>query len=192
MTGIEDAGHDRSRVSLSNAPSLEVDAVVAGIGLQPGVELARAAGLTLDDGVVVDESLRTSDPSIFAAGDVARFPSPLLGVSLRVEHEDAAVTMGSAAGRAMAGVPTHYDHLPSFYSDLFDLGYEAVGLTDARMEVVADWKDEFARGFLYYLEKGRVRGVVSWGIFGKLDEARALLAEPGPFRGADLRGRLAA
>ncbi len=192
VTGIEDAGHDRSLVALSSGLRLEVDGVVAGIGLQPGVELARAAGLEVDDGVVVDESLRTSDPSIFAAGDVARFPSPLLGISLRVEHEDAAITMGEAAGRAMAGVPTSYRHLPFFYSDLFDLGYEAVGLTDARMEVVADWKEAYRQGFLYYLENGRVRGVVCWGIFGKIDEARGLLAEPGPFRAADLRGRLAA
>ena len=192
VTGIEDAGRGRSLVSTSDGPRLEVDAVVAGIGLLPGVELARGAGLAVDDGIVVDESLRTSDPSIFAAGDAARFRSPLLGVPIRLEHEDAAVSMGSAAGRAMAGVPTTYDHLPFFYSDLFDRGYEAVGLTDARMEVVADWKDEYREGFLYYLENGRVRGVVCWGIFGRIDEARALLADPGPFRAADLRGRLAA
>ena len=72
--------------------------------------------------------------------------------------------MGSAAGRAMAGVPTTYDHLPFFYSDLFDLGYEAVGLTDARLEVVAELEGRrYRQGFLYYLEKGRVRGVVCCG-----------------------------
>jgi len=146
----------------------------------------------VDDGIVVDELLRTGDPSILAAGDVARFPSPALGTSLRVEHEDAAVGMGTAAGLTMAGEPTPYRRLPFFYSDLFDLGYEAVGVTDARLEVVADWKVENREGYLYYLSGGRVRGVVCWGIFGKIPEARALVEEPGPFRAADLRGRLAA
>jgi hypothetical protein len=100
--------------------------------------------------------------------------------------------MGAAAGRSMAGVPTSYDHLPFFYSDLFDAGFEAVGLTDARLEVVADWTEENRRGFLYYLSKGRVRGVVSWGLYGHLDEARDLVASAGPVRPRDLVQRIAA
>jgi NADPH-dependent 2,4-dienoyl-CoA reductase/sulfur reductase-like enzyme len=189
VVGIEGRGA-RTAVLTAAGAALEGDAVVAGLGIVPGTELAEGAGLAIDNGIVVDQGLRTSDPSIYAAGDVARFPSPQLGTSIRVEHEDAAVSMGTAAGAAMAGAAGPYGHLPFFYSDLFDLGYEAVGITDSRLEVVSDWTDPYRRGFLYYLAEGRVRGVVCWGVFGKLREARALIAEPGPFRAADLRGRI--
>src|SRR6516162_2696858 len=111
-----------------------VDGVVAGIGIQPNVELAQAAGLEVDNGIHVDASLRTSHPDIYAAGDVANFYNPALDERLRVEHEDNANTMGRLAGQAMAGRAVTYDHLPSFYSDLFELGYEAVGEVDSRLE----------------------------------------------------------
>jgi 3-phenylpropionate/trans-cinnamate dioxygenase ferredoxin reductase subunit len=101
---------------------LEVDGVVAGIGIEPNVKLARAAGLAVDNGIVVDSSLCTSHPGIYAAGDVAAFINPALGPRLRVEHEDNANTMGRLAGLAMAGQAVSYDHLPFFYSDLFELG----------------------------------------------------------------------
>lgn len=169
-----------------------VDAVVAGLGVVPNTELAAAAGLAVDDGLVVDEHLRTSHPDIFAAGDVARFFSPALGVRMRVEHEDNAVTMGRAAGRAMAGDPTPYSHLPFFYSDLFELGYEAVGALDPRGEIIADWKEPFHEGVVYYVTGGRVRGVLLWNIFGQVDAARALISEPGPLRAIDIAGRLPA
>jgi 3-phenylpropionate/trans-cinnamate dioxygenase ferredoxin reductase subunit len=132
----------------------------------------------------VDDRLRAGRPEIFAAGDVARFTNPALGEAIRVEHEDAAVTMGRHAGRGMAGADDGpYTHLPFFYSDLFDLGYEAVGELDPRLETVADWKVPFREGVVYYLENKRVRGVLLWGIFGKVDVARALIAE-----GRDVRG----
>jgi NADPH-dependent 2,4-dienoyl-CoA reductase/sulfur reductase-like enzyme len=99
------------------------DGVVAGIGIQPNVELAQAAGLEVDNGIRVDTSLRTSHPDVYAAGDVANFYNPALDKRLRVEHEDNANTMGRLAGQAMAGRAVTYDHLPFFYSDLFELGY---------------------------------------------------------------------
>ncbi len=80
-----------------------------------------------EDGIVVDKHCRTKDSHIYAADDVARFPCSLLDDTIRVEHEDNANSMGTAAGRAMTGDSTGYDHLPFFYSDLFDLGYEAIG-----------------------------------------------------------------
>ncbi len=168
-----------------------VDAVVAGIGVRPATELAEMAGLKVDNGIVVDELLRTSHPGIYAAGDVANFPVPVLG-RIRVEHEDNANTMGREAGARMAGETQPYRHLPFFYSDLFDLGYEAVGDLDARSETVAEWKEPFREGVVYYLREGRVRGVLLWNVWGQVEAARRLIAEPGPFRARDLRGRLPA
>ena len=108
---------------------------------------------------------RTSHPDIFAAGDVAEFFSPALRTYVRVEHEDNANTMGDAAGRSMAGQSVCYDHLPFFYSDLFELGYEAVGEVDSRLETVADWKDLYREGVVHYLQDGHVRGVLLWNVW---------------------------
>ncbi len=179
-------------LALRTASGREVvaDLVVAGIGIQPAVELARAAGLAVSDGVEVDEALRTSDPNIWAAGDLAHFASRALGKRMRVEHEDAALTQGHLAGRSMAGDAIAYDHLPFFYSDLFDLGYEAVGELDARHAIVADWKEPFRQGVVYYLAGDRVRGVLLWNTWGQVDAARALIAEPGPHTPEQLKGRI--
>lgn len=171
---------------------ITADGVVAGIGITPNVELAQQAGLQVDNGIIVDAALRSSDPNIFAAGDVAAFHNPALDRRLRVEHEDNALTMGQLAGQSMAGRAASYDHLPSFYSDLFDLGYEAVGEVDARLETVADWKQPHREGVVYYLRDGRVRGVLLWNVWEQVDASRKLIAEPGPFRAADLKGRLPA
>jgi NADPH-dependent 2,4-dienoyl-CoA reductase/sulfur reductase-like enzyme len=172
--------------------TIMADGVVAGIGIEPNVELARAAGLEVDDGIRVDRGLRTSHPDIYAAGDVANFHNPALDRRLRVEHEDNANTMGRLAGRAMAGQAVSYDHLPFFYSDLFELGYEAVGEIDSRLETVADWKEPFREGVVYYLKSGRVRGVLLWNVWDQVDEARKLIAQPSPLRPEDLKGRLPA
>jgi NADPH-dependent 2,4-dienoyl-CoA reductase/sulfur reductase-like enzyme len=168
------------------------DGVVAGIGIQPNVELAQAAGLEVDNGIRVDASLRTSHPDIYAAGDVANFYNPALDKRLRVEHEDNANTMGRLAGQAMAGRTVTYDHLPFFYSDLFELGYEAVGEVDSRLETVADWKEPYREGVVYYLRDGRVRGVLLWNVWEQVDAARKLIAERGPFRPETVKGRLPA
>lgn len=179
-------------VGVKTAGPLTADAVIAGLGIVPNVSLAEQAGLSVDNGIIVDEQLRAGADTIFAAGDVARFHNPALGSRLRVEHEDNANTMGKIAGRNMAGAGERYDHLPFFYSDLFDLGYEAVGDVDARHETVADWKEQFREGVVYYLDGGRVRGVLLWNTWGQVDAARALIAEPGPFTAAELKGRLPA
>jgi NADPH-dependent 2,4-dienoyl-CoA reductase/sulfur reductase-like enzyme len=169
---------------------IAVDAVVAGLGIRPNVDVARRAGLDVGDGIWVDSTLRTSHPDVYAAGDVAEFFNPALGTHLRVEHEDNANTMGQMAGRSMAGQPVCYDHLPSFYSDLFELGYEAVGELDSRLETVADWNDLHREGVVYYLRQGRVRGVLLWNVWERVGAARQLIAEPGPLGPEDLHGRL--
>src|SRR5262249_23630480 len=152
-----------------DAVDTAVDVVVAGIGIAPNVGLAQAAGLSVRDGILVDGMLRTSAADIFAAGDVANFPCPALERRLRFEHEDNAEAMGRIAGHNMAGHSEAYRHLPFFYSDLFDLGYEAVGQIDSSMETVEDWVDKFQKGVIYYLRDGHVRGVLLWNIWGQVE-----------------------
>jgi len=177
-------------VRTSGGQEITVDGVIAGIGIEPDVRLAEGAGLEVGNGIVVDEFLRTSSPDVYAAGDVANFYNPDLDKRLRVEHEDNANTMGLLAGRNMVGAAEPYHHLPFFYSDLFELGYEAVGEVDARLETVADWKDLGREGVVYYLREGQVRGVLLWNVWEQVDAARRLIAEPGPFEADDLKGRL--
>jgi 3-phenylpropionate/trans-cinnamate dioxygenase ferredoxin reductase component len=179
-------------LKLDDQSTVAVDGVIAGLGIQPNTELAEFAGLEIDDGIVVDQFLRTSEADIFAAGDVARFPDPLLGTRRRVEHEDNAINMGQLAGRAMAGDPAPYDYSPYFYSDLFDLGYEAVGELNSQLETVSDWQEDYEKGVVYYLQDGHVRGVLLWHVWDQVDAARQLMAEPAPVAAADLRGRLPA
>lgn len=189
VTSLEKSG-DRSIVRTRAGRSFEVDGVVAGIGIRPNLELAQQAGLQVDNGIVVNEHLLTSAPDIFAAGDVAKFYHSALGKGVRVEHEDNALRMGKLAGRNMAGAGESYIHVPMFYSDLFELGYEAVGELSSKLETVADWQETFKKGVVYYLGEGRVRGVLLWNVWDCLPEARALLNAAGPFRAADLIGRL--
>jgi NADPH-dependent 2,4-dienoyl-CoA reductase/sulfur reductase-like enzyme len=142
----------------------------------PNTELAEEAGLEVDDGIVVDEYGRVpGHDDVFAAGDVARFPVAALGTTLRIEHEDHANSHGRAVGANTAGADRPYDHLPFFYSDLFDLGYEAVGVVDSRLETVERWEQPNRKGVVTYLEGGRPRGVLLWNVWDKVDEARELI-----------------
>jgi 3-phenylpropionate/trans-cinnamate dioxygenase ferredoxin reductase component len=189
VASLEQIG-DRSTVRTKSGRVFEVDGVVAGIGIRPNLELAQQAGLQVDNGIVVNEHLLTSDPDIFAAGDVAKFFHSALRKGVRVEHEDNALRMGKLAGRNMAGANEPYTHVPMFYSDLFELGYEAVGELNSRLKTIADWEEPFKKGVVYYLGEGRVRGVLLWNVWDSVPEARALLSAPGPFNVADLQGRL--
>ena len=178
------------QILTEDGKKLAVDGVVAGLGISPNVELANSIGLKVDNGIIVDETLHTSQSDIFAAGDVAQFNNPTLGKRLRIEHEDNANTMGQQAGRNMAGANEPYLHLSYFYSDLFELGYEAVGELDPRLETFIDWQDPYKKGVIYYLADGRVRGVLLWNVWDSIPKARELIAQPGPFTSADLKGRL--
>ena len=191
IIGLEARGNQRV-LKTSTDREIVADCVVAGVGIEPNVELAQSLGLKIENGIVVDEFLRTSHPDIHAAGDVAAFYNPALEKRIRVEHEDNANSMGRLAGRNMAGKSEPYDHLPFFYSDMFDLGYEAVGEVDSRLETFADWKRPNEEGVIYYLESGRVRGVLLWNVWEQVEAARQLIAEPGPFKVEDLEGRLPA
>jgi NADPH-dependent 2,4-dienoyl-CoA reductase/sulfur reductase-like enzyme len=182
---------DRIMVRTGSGRTFEADGVVAGIGIHPNLDLAKEAGIKVNSGIIVNERLETSAPDVYAAGDAASFYHTTLEKRTRVEHEDNAVQMGRVAGRNMAGGNETYTHIPMFYSDLFDLGYEAVGEMSSKMKTIADWQEEpFKKGVIYYMDDGRVRGVLLWNVWEKVEEARTLMKEPGPFSEEELKGRI--
>jgi 3-phenylpropionate/trans-cinnamate dioxygenase ferredoxin reductase component len=191
VAAVEPDG-ERFAVAFQGGARLVADAVVAGLGVEPRTELAAAAGLPVSDGIVVDEYGRTGETgNVYAAGDVARFPTPLLGGSIRVEHEDQANSHGRAVGANMAGAGRPYHHLPFFYSDLFELGYEAVGEVDSRLPTVAEWILPLRQGAVAYLdEAGRPRGFLLVDVWGKVDAATRLIAAREPLAAGALAGLL--
>jgi 3-phenylpropionate/trans-cinnamate dioxygenase ferredoxin reductase subunit len=124
---IRGAGGGPLAVVLDDGTELSGDAVVVGVGIAPATALAEAAGLEVDSGVLVDAALRTSDPDVYAAGDVANAFNPLFGERLRVEHWANALNGGPAAARSMLGQEIVYDRVPYFYTDQYDLGMEYSG-----------------------------------------------------------------
>jgi NADPH-dependent 2,4-dienoyl-CoA reductase/sulfur reductase-like enzyme len=166
------------------------DAVVAGLGIVPRTELAESAGFPVDDGIVVDVHGRVEGHAdVFAAGDVARFPMPALGKTARVEHEDHANTHGRVVGANAAGANEPYEHLPFFYSDLFDLGYEAVGDLDSRQETVELWLEPNKKGIVAYVDGDALpRGFLLWNVWDKVEPARELIRAAKPVDGEMLRG----
>lgn len=191
VASLQQTGN-HTTVRTESGRTIEADGVVAGVGIQTNLELAKAAGIEVRDGIIVNERLETSAPDIYAAGDAANFYHSALEKRTRVEHEDNAVQMGKLAGCNMAGASETYTHVPMFYSDLFELGYEAVGQMSSKMETVSDWQEgPFKKGVVYYLEAGRVRGVLLWNVWKQVDKARALMKEKGPFKADDLIGRIA-
>lgn len=154
--------------------------VLVGVGVEPSTDLAEAAGLEVGNGIEVDEYARTTDPHIYAAGDVAEFPYLALGKRMRIEHWDHAIQHGKAAGANMAGANRPYDTMPFFYSDLFDLGWEAVGDVDASLATQAVWKEEHREGVIFYLSDDVIRGALLWNVWDHVDWARQLIREAKP------------
>jgi 3-phenylpropionate/trans-cinnamate dioxygenase ferredoxin reductase component len=180
---------DRFAVTTESGRTVNGDVVVAGLGIEPRTELAEAAGLDVDNGIVVDDRGRAGGrEDLFAAGDAAQFPAKALGTSLRVEHEDNANSQGRQVGANMAGADEPYDHLPFFYSDLFDLGYEAVGEVDSRLQTVEAWAEPNRKGVVEYVDdESRPRGFLLWDVWGKVDDATALIRAGEPVDEARLR-----
>jgi NADPH-dependent 2,4-dienoyl-CoA reductase/sulfur reductase-like enzyme len=178
------------RVRTESGKAVEGDAVVAGLGILPRTDLADASGLPVDDGILVNALGQVEGyDSVFAAGDVARFPVPALGGARRVEHEDHANTHGRRVGANMAGANEPYDHLPFFYSDLFDLGYEAVGDLDSRQPGVVEWAEPNKKGVVCYTDDtGRPKGFLLWDVWGKVDAARELIVGADPVDADTVRG----
>ena len=184
---------DGVRIRLDDGTEVTGDVAVIGVGVVPRTGLAEAAGLEVDNGVTVDDHLRTSATDVYAAGDVASYPDALLG-RRRVEHVDHAQKSGEHAGKVMAGADAAYDYTPFFWSDILDAGYEAVGETSSRLEMVEDWKDgRIGTGVVYYLRSGQVRGVLLWNVWDSVEKAREIIAETTTEPVSDpeqLRGRI--
>ncbi len=138
---------------------IRADFVLVAIGVEPADSLARAAGLACDDGIVVDEFCRTSDPLIWAAGDCARHPSIHYGLRVRLESVDHAFEQGASAALNMLGIPTVHDKVPWFWSDQFDLKMVIVGLSAGFDDVVLRG-DPASRSFsVCYLKAGELIAV---------------------------------
>ena len=120
-----------THVALQDNTEIAADIAIVGVGIRPAVELASVAGLTVDNGVLVDEFLRTCDPDVYACGDVAAWKSNLVGEHIRVEHWANALNGGPAAAKAMLGGDEPYDPVPYFFSDQYDLGMEYSGYVAA-------------------------------------------------------------
>lgn len=182
-----EAGPDRrvAGVRLADGGVVPADLVVVGIGAVPETSLAAAAGLAVDDGVVVDARLCTADPRVLAAGDVARAPRPALGGRLlRVEHWANAGRQGAAAARTVLGADAVDDRLPYFYTDQYDLGMEYVGL--AETEGPDAYDDVVVRGDLarrefiaFWLRAGRAVAAMNVGVWDVSEDLEALVRSGG-------------
>jgi len=157
-TGVREltgsAGHVTGLVT-DGGDTAPADLVLVGVGISPNVELAAGAGLDVDNGILVDAGLRTSDPDVYAAGDVANALNPLLGRRIRVEHWANALHGGPAAARSMLGQDVVFDRVPYFYTDQYDLGMEYSGdVGPAGYDRIVHRGDLKAREFVAFWVRG--------------------------------------
>jgi NADPH-dependent 2,4-dienoyl-CoA reductase/sulfur reductase-like enzyme len=169
-------------VVIDGGETVPADMVIVGVGIKPATELAEAAGLTIDNGIVVDARLQTSDSDIYAAGDVANAYNPLYGRHIRVEHWANALNGGPAAARSMLGKGEDYDRVPYFFSDQFDLGMEYSGLA-----LPGDYDDVVIRGnregrefVSFWLAEGRVLAGMNVNVWDVTDPIQAMIRSGQP------------
>ena len=169
-------------VITSGGAQIPADVLVVGIGAAPNDDLAARAGLETGNGVLTDEALRTSDPDIFAAGDVANSFNPLLGRRVRVEHWANALNGGPAAARSMLGQAVRYDEVPYFYSDQYDLGMECAGLpSPGSYDQILYRVDEATREFIaFWLSGGAVIAGMNVNVWDVNDDIQALIRAARP------------
>jgi NADPH-dependent 2,4-dienoyl-CoA reductase/sulfur reductase-like enzyme len=175
-------------VVTTGGAELPADVVVIGIGAVPNDGLARSAGLEVSNGVVCDSALRTSDPDIFAAGDVASSYLPLLGRHVRVDHWSNALNGGKAAGLSMLGQQIEYNRVPYFYSDQYDLGMECAGLPSlGTYDQVVYRGDADALEFIaFWLKEGRLVAGMNVNIWDVNDDLQGLIRSARPLDPARL------
>lgn len=167
---------DELVLELDDGTEVTGDSIIIGLGVEPRIELAEKAGLeTSDDGVLVNESLQTSDPNIYAAGDIATYPDKILGRQ-RIEHVDHARNSGKQVGAIMAGGAEVYSHTPYFYSEIYDLSWEAIGTLDPELDTLFDKRED--GNIVFFLDEEELKGVLLWNVEVDLDDVRMLLDNP--------------
>jgi 3-phenylpropionate/trans-cinnamate dioxygenase ferredoxin reductase component len=176
-TGVEAIEGDGAAtgVRTEGGRVLPADLVVVGAGAAPRVELAEAAGLDVDDGVLCDDRLRTSAANVFAAGDVARAEHPLFGTRLRVEHWANALEQGPAAARNMLGRDVAYDKVPYFFSDQYDAGMEYAGHNEGYDRVVFRGDPAGGEFIAFWLAGNRVLAGMNYNVWDVTDDIQALI-----------------
>jgi 3-phenylpropionate/trans-cinnamate dioxygenase ferredoxin reductase subunit len=174
--------HRASGVQLADGSQIDADVVVVGVGITPNTGLADQAGLPIDNGILVDEHLRSTDPDVFAAGDVANAYYPCLGRHLRLEHWSAALHQGPVAAANMVGNTTAYDQVPYFFSDQYDMGMEYTGYVEAgRYDQVVFRGDVAKREFIaFWLRQDRVLAGMNVNIWDVTDAITALVRSGDP------------
>jgi 3-phenylpropionate/trans-cinnamate dioxygenase ferredoxin reductase component len=163
------------RVRLEGGRTIDCDLVVIGVGVTPRVELAAAAGLEIDNGILVDELLQTASESVFAAGDVANAWHPFFERRLRVEHWHNALEQGPAAARNMLGKAEPYERIPYFFSDQYDVGMEYAGHATEWDEVVFRGDVEGREFIAFWLQGGRVMAGMNVNVWDVTDHIQALI-----------------
>ena len=194
LSGDRPASFARKRekfiTQTTNGKQIESDLLIVGIGIAPNIQIAKEAGLMTGNGIIVNEYLQTSNPDIYGAGDIAFSPYRTLGQQMRVEHWDNALNLGKLAGMNMAGANEPLNYMPYFFSDLFELGYEAVGDINGELETFADWQKENDTGIIYYMKDGRIRGIMLCNVSEKVEEARNLILKNEKVKPESLRGAI--
>jgi 3-phenylpropionate/trans-cinnamate dioxygenase ferredoxin reductase subunit len=166
-----------SGVRLADGAQIDADVVVVGVGITPDTELATTAGLVVEDGVLVDEHLASSDPDFFAAGDVANAYYPFLGRHLRLEHWSAALNQGPVAAASMLGRTAVYDHVPYFFSDQYDMGMEYRGYVEGGRYDQVVFRGEVDQGeyIAFWVRHGRVLAGMNVNVWDQGDAIAALV-----------------
>lgn len=167
----------RLATELTPADLAPADLVVVGVGVAPNTALAERAGLDVDNGVLVDAQLRTSDPDVYAVGDVANHDHPLLG-RLRVEHWDNAIEQAKVAARNLLGAAQAYERQPYFFTDQYDLGMEYVGHANGDDEVVVHGDPASGTFRAYWVRDGVVIAGMHANDWDAIDEIRAQVGRP--------------
>lgn len=177
ILGIEGDGGRVTGVRTDVGP-VDADLVLVAVGVLPNTELAQAAGLEVDDGIVVDAQLRSSDPAVLAAGDVANAAHAVLGGRLRVEHWDNAIRQGRLAALSVLGRDDRYDWQPYFYTDQYDLGMEYVGHADPDDDVVLRGDPATGEFLAFWTRQGQVTAAMNVNVWDVNDQLRALVGRP--------------
>jgi NADPH-dependent 2,4-dienoyl-CoA reductase/sulfur reductase-like enzyme len=184
VDAITTEGDRATGVRLAGGETVAADAVVVGIGVAPDVSLAQTCGLAVDDGVLVDASLRTSDPDIFAVGDIANHDHPTLGRRIRVEHWATALNQPDAVARAVMGeADCAYAELPYFFSDQYDLGMEYIGHApkDSYATVVIRGDKDTREFVAFWLDAdNRILAAMNVNVWDVVDEVKPLIAAGTP------------